>query len=358
MEKKKQSPAVAFLLRVARSKAFALAIIVIVLGIIIYMINSNFLTRGNLRGSVFVPMVVPGIMLVAVGPLLIGGGIDLSCAAQASFASVIFAQLLQYFPSLPWPVAMLVTLLCGVAFGLINVFLTNVLNFMPFIATIGVSSVYVGVASWWTVMNNVAINNKSFNELGGMAYINNMIPMLFIFMLVLVAVYSYMLSYTRFGRSIYMVGGNQTAARLAGLNPKSIRAKLFINSGVISALAGVVWGAQLKMGHPTNIFNAMPNFSALTALILGGTAFTGGAGGLVAGVVALLLVTVFDNGLTILALANMRGGQPLYGAYVNTTLKGLILIVALILDYVSVTRGRRALEAAAIKGIESEKSVA
>ena len=347
---------VSYLLRLLHSNGFYLTIIVIVLVIGIYSINPKFLSSRNLLGSIFVPMVVPGIMIVAVGPLLIGGGIDLSCAAQAAFASVIFAKLLEGFPAMAWPVAALITLVCGVGFGLINIFLTNVLGFMPFIATIGMSSIYTGFACWWTVMNNVPVNNNSFTGLGGIALFNKTVPMLFFFMIILVAVYAYMLANTRFGRSIYMCGGNQTAARLAGLNPKKVTASLFINSGVISALAGITWAAQLKMGHPMNLVTGMPNFAALTAVILGGTSFMGGSGGVVAGVIALLLVTVFDNGLTILALANSKAGQPLYGAYVNTTLKGLILIVALTLDYLSVSRKQRALIAASMKSREKKNT--
>ena len=337
------------LFRALRSKAFALSIIVIVLSVITYNINSNFISSRNLLGSIFVPMVVPGMMIVAVGPLLIGGSIDLSSAAQAALASVIFAKILENFTTMPWPVALIITLFCGVGFGLINIFLSNVLNFMPFIATIGMSSIYLGFAQWWTVMNNVPINNDSFTGLGGVSFFNCTIPLLFVVMIVMVAAYTYMLNCTRFGRSIYMCGGNQAAARLAGLNPRKVRGLLFINSCVVSAFAGVTWAAQLRFGHAQNLVTGAPNFSALTAVILGGTSFMGGSGGLVAAVVALLLVTVFDNGLTILALSNATAGQPMYGAYVNTTLKGLILIVALMLDYISVSRKQRALIAEAVK---------
>ena len=339
-------------MRLVRSKGFALAIIVIVLAVVTYNVNENFISRINLRGTIFVPMVLPGIMLVAVGPLLMGGGIDLSCAAQAAMASVIFAKILESNPGLPWPVVLIITLICGVGFGLVNVFFTNVLNFMPFIATIGMSSVYLGIAQWWTLMNNVPINVTAFNDLGGTAFFGDYVPLFFIFMLILVAVYTYILSNTRFGRSIYMVGGNQVAARLAGLEPKRVRAALFINSGVISALAGVVWASQLKMGHAQNLVNGMPNFAALTALILGGVSFMGGTGGLISGVIALMMVTLFDNTLTIIAQTFSSGGVPLYGVYVNTILKGLILVVALMLDHVGAVRQRRALTAAAMKSHE------
>ncbi|MDR0490002.1 MAG: ABC transporter permease [Oscillospiraceae bacterium] len=359
MEKKKQSQTVSFLKRLVRQNGFALAVIVIILGFVIYFfISKMFLASGNLKGGIFVPMVVPGVMIVAAVPLLIGGSIDLSTAQQAAFASVVFAKLLIGFPNIPWPIMVVVTLLCGVIFGLINIFLTNVLNFMPFIATIGMSSVYLGVASAWTVMNNVGINNDGFSSLASIAYFDKTVPLLFIFMVVLILVYAYILSNTRFGRSVYMIGGNQTAARLAGLNPKKIRAALFINSGVISALAGLVWAAQMKMGHPKNIVDNQTYFTSLTAVILGGAAFHGGSGGVAAGAIALLMVTVFDNGLTMLAQVTAVNGQPLYGAHVNTVLKGLILIAALMLDYVKSSRAQRALISAAMKGQQKKGAAA
>jgi len=154
-----------------------------------------------------------------------------------------------------------------------------------------------------------------------------------------------------------MCGGNETAARLAGMNPVKVRSALFINSGVISSVAGLAWASQLKMGHPQMLVTASPNFAALTAIILGGTSFGGGSGGVSAGVIALLMVTVFDNGLTILAQATAVNGQPLYGTYVNTVLKGLLLIVALMLDYMRTTRAQRALTTAAMKGHEKKESV-
>ena len=347
-----------FLERMIRSNGFYLLIMTIVIALCVTIfISPNFLTDGNIRGGIFVPMVVSGIMIVAVGPLLIGGGIDLSCAAQAALASVVFAKLLEMFPMMPWPVILLVVLLCGVVFGLVNTFLCNGLNIMPFVATIGTMSIYRGLGQAWTLNNNVPVNNDGFTTIGGtipevlgvdMGFMNA-VPLLFLVMILLIAVYTYVLSNTRFGRSVYMCGGNPTAARLAGLNPKRVRAALYINSGVISAFAGVVWAAQYRMGHATSLADNMPNFSALTAVILGGVSFIGGSGGLVSGFIALLLVTVFDNGMSILAIASAVGGRPAYGAYVNTTLVGLILVIALMIDYISSVRKQRALVSAAMK---------
>lgn len=362
MENKQRSPAASFLLRCLRSNGFYLAAITIFLiAFITLVINDRHLTTQNYRMSILFPMVVPGVMLAAVGPLLIGGIIDLSCAWQATFSSLFFAKVMQFFAlstAIPvaaqWPLALLITLALGAVYGLINIFFTNVMNFMPFISTIAMMSVFKGLGGVWSSMNDVAINNASFTKLSSIAFFNT-VPLLFVFMIVLVAVYSYILVYTRFGRSAYMCGGNPVAARLAGLNPKRVRASLFINSGVISALAGVTWAAQRKLGNPQNLAQAAPNFTALTALILGGTSFTGGSGGVSVGIIALLLVTVFDNGITMLSYA---GGRQTYGSYVNIVLKGLILVVALMMDGVKASRAKRALVVAAMKGHEKRRAEA
>lgn len=330
--------------KLIRSKAFGLLLLTIVLVlVIVFAINKNFIARGNVR-MILINITVPCVMLASVGPLLIAGGIDLSASAQAALGSMIFAQVM-YFTNLPWGVALLIALASGACFGLINIFLTNVLNFMPFIATIGMSSVYSGFAAMWTKSNDVMINRVSFTKLGGTALIGKgWIPVLFIFAVVLVLVYVYVLANTRFGRSAYMVGGNPQAARLAGLDPKKVRGMLFINSSVIAVLSGVVWSAFKKMASPSNITTSAPSMSALTALILGGVSFMGGSGSLFGGIIALLLLQVFDGGLII---AGMQ-------TYVNTIAQGLILIIALIIDSVNAQRQRRALLAAAIKAEGAE----
>jgi ribose transport system permease protein len=228
--------------KLLHSKFFGLLLFTIVLVIIITLIKSSFLSRGNIR-QLFITMTIPGIMLVSVAPLLISGGIDLAAASEATLGSMVFAQLLSFFPALPWGVALVLALLVGGVFGLINVFLVNKMHFMSFIATIGMSSVYSGFATMWTRTNNVQINRTSFLALGKAAILWDWVPWLFVISVALVLVYGYILSSTPFGRSVYMVGGNPYAARLAGLKPKKIQAYLFINSSVMAVLAGIAWSA-------------------------------------------------------------------------------------------------------------------
>lgn len=330
--------------KLIHSKFFGLLLFTVILAVLVFLIEDKFMSKGNIR-QILITMCVPGIMLVSVGPLLMSGQIDLAAGAEAALGSMIFAQVLKNFPAVPWGVGLVVALAAGVVFGLIHVFLVNKLNFMSFIATIGTASVFSGLATMWTRTNDVTISNQKFTVLGKIAIVD-WVPLLFVFMVVLVAIYGYILSNTPFGRSVYMVGGNPYAARLSGLKPHKVRAILLINSSVMAVLAGIVWSAQKKMASPTNLVTSGSNFAALTAVILGGVSFMGGSGGLAGGFAALLLLKVFESGLFMVGLPT----------FVSTALQGLVLIVALILDNVSSSRQRRALLKAAISGDKVKKA--
>jgi len=207
---------------------------------------------------------------------------------------------------------------------------------MPFISSIGMASVYTGLATVWTKGNTVPVNVQSFTNIG--KYAIGFVPILFLFVILLILVYNRILSSTCFGRNIYMVGGNQQAARLAGLNPARMKMLLFINNSILASLAGVLWEAQKKLASPTNITTSQPDFAAITASILGGVAFMGGSGTLGGAFIGMLLLNVFDNALTVMKVQS----------YWNIMLQGLILILALIIDTINTSKQRRALKAAAL----------
>ncbi|MDR1204791.1 MAG: ABC transporter permease [Peptococcaceae bacterium] len=333
--------------RVMRDKAAPLIIILIVFTIFTMVVSSGvldgeplssmftkgFMTSGNLLG-VFYNMVIRIVMMCGIACIFIGGNIDLSVGAQASLATMVFAMIVRS-AAFPWPVAVVLTLMVAACFGLANTFLVNFLKFPPFIATIGMASVYTGICKVVTEGENIQISQQKaglFLEIGK-AHIFGRFPVIFIFAVLLVAAYQFMLSKTTFGRSIYMCGGNPGAARLSGLNPDKIRMILFINNSVLAAVAGLLWTSQLKLASPTAIINAAPDLQVISAAILGGISFGGGGGHLGGALVAVLLLGVFDNMLSVLGVQS----------YWNVFAQGLLLAVALIFDYISTERRRKAL---------------
>ena len=330
-----------------KSKSFPLILILLVMTLITMVISSGvtegapisamftdgFLARGNVI-TVLYSMVIQVIMLCGLGCILISGNIDLSVGGQAALSTMVFAWLCKY-TQMPWGVALLITFCVALCFGLINAVLVNKLRFPAFIATIGMSSIYRGLCSVMTKGDNIQIAKASFTAIGK-TNLFGFLPVSFVFALVVLAIFQFMLSYTRFGRSIFMVGGNQQAARLSGLNPDRVRLVMFLLNSLLACIGGLLWSAQAKLASPTAIIDAAPDMQVISAAILGGIAFTGGAGNLVGGLVGVLLLNIFKNMLIVM-------GIPTYWTVFAS---GFVLAVALILDYVSNERRRKALLAA------------
>ena len=333
-----------FLKLFLRAKSAILLMTVIVLTVITMVISSGvldgeplsalftkgFMAKGNLI-NIFNNLVLQTVMLAGITLILIGGNIDLSVAAQATLGTMIFAWILDKTP-IPWPVSFIICLVVGVIFGLVNTFLVNKLQFPSFIATIGMASVYTGLCNVMTKGYNIQLAASAFTQFGR-TNLFGFLPLTFIIAIAILIIYQFVLSKTTFGRNVYMLGGNPVAARLSGLNADWIRMVLFINNGVLAVLSGLLWTAQIRLASPSAIISFNPNLTVIAAAILGGVSFMGGAGNLGGAFIALMLLNVFENMLTVLDV------QP----YWNVFAQGLLLAVALMLDYFSAERRRKAL---------------
>ena len=340
-----------------KSKSFPLILILLVMAVITMVISSGvtsgapissmftdgFLSKGNMI-TIFNGMVIQVVMLCGLGCILISGNIDLSVGGQAALCSMVFGWICKN-TQLPWGVALCITLAVSLCLGLINTLLVNKLRFPAFIATIGMSSIYRGLCSVITKGNNLQIARQSFLAIGK-TNLFGFLPVAFLFALILLLCCQFMLSYTRFGRSIFMVGGNQQAARLSGLNPDRTRLILFLLNSVMACIGGLLWSAQNKLASPSSIIDAAPDMKVISAAILGGIAFTGGAGNLVGGLIGVLLLNIFNNMLIVMGIQT----------YWTVFASGFVLAVALVIDYISNERRRKALLAASAAAEAAEAS--
>ena len=309
-----------FIRRLTRSKMFPLLIVLVAVIVMFTSIKSTYITSiDNLRG-IFNAMSLTGTIAVGVGCLLISGGMDLSVGAVGCFAGVIAALMIR--SGMPWGIAMLISVVTGAAVGAFNAFLINGLNFMGFIATIGVSSMLQGLANVITGGQNISVSNESFFRLGSTTLIR-LFSLPFIIAFALMVIYGLILSRTRFGRIMYMCGGNRMAAQMVGLKPKKIRTILHINCSALAALGGVVLAARMRSGSPAAVIGQ--EFDAITAAVLGGISFMGGGGSMGGCLVGLALLTCFTNGLTFVGLKS----------YWTVVAQGAVLIVALVVDYLN-----------------------
>lgn len=337
--------------RLLRHKAIPLLIILIVFIIATMVISSGvlngspfssmftkgFMSSGNLL-NVFYKLVIQCFMLCGIVLILIGGNIDLSVAGQAGITAMVFAWLCQN-TSMHWIVIFILVLIMAACLGLINTFLVNVLRFPAFIATIGMSSVYAGLCNVMTAGNNIQIARQGFIALGK-ANIGGIVPVIFVIAVVVMIIYQFILSNTTFGRSIYMCGGNPNAARLSGLKPDKMRAILFVNNSILAAIGGLFWTAQVKLASPTALITSGFDFQVISASILGGVSFFGGGGSIGGAFVGVLLLNIFENMLNVLKVPD----------YWIVFASGFVLIVALVTDYISAERRRKALLIASVSG--------
>jgi ribose transport system permease protein len=303
--------------RVAGAKELTLLLVLAAVIAVFAAINKNFLSIDNIR-NIFNSAFVVGTFAVGMSCLLISGELDLSSANTGMMAGVLIALLME--AGVPWVAALAVVLAFGAATGLVNAFFVNVLGFTSFISTLGVSTVYAGLALVFTNAQNVPIGNQAFWSLGSIN-VFEVFPLPFFVMAVLLAAYGIILFATRFGRRLYMVGGNPHSSRLAGISPKKITTILFVNNGAIASLVGSLLAARMHMGSPLAMSGS--DLDAITAAVLGGVCFVGGSGNMFGVFLGIMLLTSFQNGLVVAGV----------DSYYRVVAKGVLLIAALSLDF-------------------------
>lgn len=311
--------------KIVRSKMFTLVILLAAI-VLVYTILSGgaFLRARNIR-NILQSTTVVSLMTIGAGLLMISGYIDLSLGGTGTMCAMLMAYLLR--ANLPWYAAVILALACGGVAGAFNAFCVNELNFQPFIATLATALVTQGIGSIISGGINIDISNPLLTFIGG-ERIFDFIPYSLVISLFALLVYGVILKQTKFGRSIYLVGGNADAARLAGIRPKRISYILFINAGCFAALAGILLSARLKTANVTGVTNSQ--FTGITASILGGISFGGGSGGMGGALIGILILNCFSNGMTIIDV----------NPYWQTVASGLLLIFALTADVLNERRNK------------------
>lgn len=314
-----------------KSKVAVMLYVTIVVAVFFGIWNKGFLGLPNLR-SLMTNMSTTGIICVGITLLLISGEIDLSAGAEAAMGGIFVVLLIQ--AGVPWPIALILTIIGGMIMGGVLALLVNKIGLLAFISSISMISVYNGFARILTHSQNIAIDQKyaSYYTLGS-GILFNVFPIPFVIMVVLMIVYGFILYATNFGRSIYMCGGNRIAARLCGINRKRITTILFLNNGAIAALTGALVAARMHNASPIAVQSGATD--AITAAVLGGVSFAGGVGSMWGCFVGVTLITFFNSGLTASGLQ----------AYWQIVVQGLLLLAALTVDFFNERSRQKALDA-------------
>jgi ribose transport system permease protein len=270
------------------------AFIVVVL--LVNFASDRFLMAANLSN---LSLQVSIVAIVAIGATLVilTGGIDLSPGSTVALVCCTLAILVKNM-GLPLPVGILLVLLLGVVLGFINGFLSTYGKIPAFIVTLATMSIYRGLAFLITKGTPIFSVSPQLDPIFYGKFLG--IPLPFYYVVILYALTAFFLRNTIPGRSIYALGGNESAARLTGIRVNRVRLLAYVLAGLMAAIAGVLETAWLNSGSPN--YGQELGLESIAAAVIGGASLTGGYGNILASLVGALTVAVVQNGLNLRAV--------------------------------------------------------
>jgi inositol transport system permease protein len=294
---------------------FGLLLVILLVGLFLSLSDDIFMSVANLT-NVARQVSINGILAVGVTFVLLTGGVDLSLGSVVALSGVACATFAHPGDhSVFVPIA--VGLLTGAACGLVNGTLVTLGGVAPFIVTLGMMTIARGLALIFSGGRPVADMSNELTALAG-DFFGIPIPML-CFAGVAVAAW-FFLSNFRLGRHIYAVGGNENAARAAGVPVEQVKLFAYGLCGLLAGLAGVVLAARITTGQP-NAGQAY-ELDAIAAVVIGGTSLAGGVGTITGTLLGVLLIGVINNGLDLQGVSS----------YYQAVIKGVIIVGAVWLD--------------------------
>jgi inositol transport system permease protein len=294
---------------------FGIVIALVLIGAMLAVATPNFLTAANLI-NVTRQISLNGILAVGVTFVLLTGGVDLSLGSVVALAGVIAAGF-AHPGDYPAAVAVLMGILTGMACGATNGLVITRGGVAPFIVTLGMMTVARGLALIVSGGKPVSNMSPALTRLAGDVF-GLPVPVL---ILAAVSLASWaLLANLRLGRYVYAVGGNENAARAAGINVKRVKLFAYTLCGAMAGLAGVVLAARITTGQPNA--GIAYELDAIAAVVIGGTSLSGGVGGIGGTLLGALLMGVINNGLDLLNVSS----------YYQQIVKGVIIVGAVWLD--------------------------
>jgi rhamnose transport system substrate-binding protein len=283
-------------------------------------IAQNFFTLGNFF-EVTRLSVELGLLAVALTPVIISGGIDLSVGSLMGLTAVVFGAAYQDW-NLPLPAAAALALALGCAGGALNALLIARLDIPPLIVTLGTLSLFRGVAEGLTE-GAVSYTNFPPGFLAlGQGYLWGIVPAQLPILAAVLAGYAVLLHHSVLGRAFYAIGFTTSGARYAGIPVQRRIGLLYLLSGCVAGLAAIVYVAHL--GQAKSDAGAGYELDAITAVVLGGTSVFGGRGTLGGTILGLFSLSVLRNGMHLAALPSELTG----------VLTGTLLVATIAIDRV------------------------
>ena len=305
----------------------ARAILVLFLLVVLFSILSpTFFTAANLS-ILSKHVAISAILAIGMTFVILSGGIDLSVGSVAGLAGMVMGYLLTHGIPLGGGVhpglfiAVFVTIIVCLAVGALNGWLVSRAGVAPFIATLGTLYIARGVAlliSNGKTFPNLAALAPGFSVLGQSFFLKIPTPVWLMF--VLFAVTAFIATKTPFGRYVYAIGGNERAAKLAGITVPRVKLYTYLFSALCASLVGLIIASQLEAAHPAT--GDSFELNAIAAVVLGGTSLMGGRGSVAGSLIGAFVIGVLTDGLVMLGVSE----------FWQIVIKGVVIVLAVAID--------------------------
>lgn len=283
------------------------------------VLSPYFFTTDNLL-NITLQVSITAIIAAGMTFVILTGGIDLSVGSMVAFSGVVAALVLHMETS--YAIALTLAILAGLAIGGLSGWTAGRLitrfRVAPFIVTLALMTVWRGSAFTVTEGRPVWGLPEGFSSIASARLLA--IPAPTLIMAAVFVIAHIVLNSTRYGRYVYAVGGNREAARLAGVPVNSILTSVYVLSGLLSAVSGLLLASRMNSGQPNS--GLMYELDVIAAVVVGGTSLNGGRGTIVGTLIGTLLIGVLRNGLNLLNV----------GSYVQQILVGVVIVLAVLMD--------------------------
>jgi ribose transport system permease protein len=283
---------------------------------LVWFLSPIFRTMDN---HVTILRQISQIAVLSIGQtmVILSGGIDLSQGPVAALVGMLCGWSIRYWGFSPG-LAIALGLLAGVACGALNAAIVTRLRFEPAVATLASSSLITGVMYYLTKGRTVYGLPAAFNWLGGADI--GLVPVSFIAMVVLYLIMHFVLTQTRFGRHIHIIGCNKDAARLAGIDVERIQVGVYMFSSFFAALTGI-----MLTGRTTTAVTTMGSglmLPTIAAAVIGGTSLAGGVGSMAGTLMGTSIMAILRNAIVVLHL----------NIYWQDGVAGIVTVIAVVID--------------------------
>lgn len=299
-------------------KSYSLYLAFLIIFIVFSLLNKNFLSINNIL-NIIVQSAIIAIIAVGQTMVILTSGIDLSVGSIVGAVGIGIGLLMVSGVSIP--LAVVLGVIMGIVFGLINGVIISYGRVPAFITTLGMMGIARGFGLALNEGKPVAGLPQSFEKIASTSVAG--IPSFVFYTLIIYVIMFFILERTKFGRHIYAIGGNRDAARLSGVKVKVVEMIVYLFSGLFSGLGAVLLTARLNYATP--VAGTGYELDTIAAVVIGGTALSGGQGRIIGTLVGALMLGILRNGLTILNVSS----------FFQQIIIGAVIIIAVFMDKIN-----------------------